>query len=307
MMQISDNMRGAAFMTGSMVAFTINDTFLKGLSLDIPLAQTLFVRGVGTTFCLLLISYFMGQLRLGYSRSDWMLLLIRAVAEVVAAYLFLTALFHMPIANASAIMQAMPLSVAVAAAVFFREPLGWRRIVAILIGFCGVLLIVRPGTEGFNIYSGYVLASVAAVTVRDLAARRLSRSVPSTMVAVIAAAAVCLSGGVITATTTWVAMDQSAWLHITGAMFMVVLGYVFSVTSMRTGEIGFVAPFRYASLIAALILGYVVFGDWPRNITLLGAFIVVATGMFTIYREQVAARRLRRSALSAQGQSQNGS
>ena len=69
---------------------------------------------------------------------------------------------------------------------------------------------------------------------------------------------------------------------------MVVLGYVFSVTAMRTGEIGFVAPFRYASLIAALILGYVVFGDWPRNITLLGAFIVVATGMFTLYREQVA-------------------
>jgi len=307
MMQISDNMRGAAFMTGSMVAFTINDTFLKGLSLDIPLAQTLFVRGVGTTICLLLISYFMGQLRLGFSRRDWTLILIRAAAEVVAAYLFLTALFHMPIANVSAIMQAMPLSVALAAAVFFREPLGWRRVLAILIGFCGVLLIVRPGTEGFNIYSAYVLASVAAVTVRDLAARRLSRSVPSTMVAVIAAVAVCLSGGVITATSTWVPMDQSAWLHITGAMFMVVLGYVFSVTAMRTGEIGFVAPFRYASLIAALILGYVVFGDWPRNITLLGAFIVVATGMFTLYREQVAAGRLRKSALSAQGQSQSGS
>ena len=301
MMQISDNIRGAAFMTGSMVAFTINDTFLKGLSLDIPLAQTLFVRGIGTVMCLLLISYFMGQLRLGYTRRDWKLILIRAAMEVLAAYLFLTALFHMPIANASAIMQAMPLSVALAAALFFKEALGWRRLLAILVGFCGVLLIVRPGTEGFNIYSAYVLGAVVCVTVRDLAARRLSREVPSTMVAVIAAVAVCASGGVITAVSDWVPMDRSAWFHTTGATLMVVLGYLFSVTAMRTGEISFVAPFRYASLIAALILGYVVFGDWPRNITLVGAFIVVATGLFTLYREQVAIRRLRRLSKPRQG------
>tara|TARA_R110002072_G_scaffold92050_2_gene205111 strand:+ start:1333 stop:2238 length:906 start_codon:yes stop_codon:yes gene_type:complete len=294
MMQISDNLRGAAFMTGSMVAFTVNDTFLKGLSLDIPLAQTLFVRGVGTTLFLLMISYFMGQLRFDFSRKDWLLILIRAAAEIAAAYLFLTALFHMPIANVSAIMQVMPLSVALAAAVFFREPLGWRRVLAIAVGFGGVLLIVRPGTEGFNIYSAYVLAAVVCVTVRDLAARRLSRSVPSTMVAVIASAAVALSGGGLTAASDWVTLDQSAWLNTIGAMFMVVLGYLFSVTAMRIGEIGFVAPFRYASLIAALILGYFVFGDWPRNITLVGAFIVVATGMFTLYREQVAAKRLRK-------------
>uniref|UniRef100_UPI004047C9E8 DMT family transporter n=1 Tax=Yoonia sp. TaxID=2212373 RepID=UPI004047C9E8 len=293
-MQISDNLRGAAFMTGSMVAFTVNDTFLKGLSLDIPLAQTLFVRGVGTTLFLLMISYFMGQLRFDFSRKDWLLILIRAAAEIAAAYLFLTALFHMPIANVSAIMQVMPLSVALAAAVFFREPLGWRRVLAIAVGFGGVLLIVRPGTEGFNIYSAYVLAAVVCVTVRDLAARRLSRSVPSTMVAVIASAAVALSGGGLTAASDWVTLDQSAWLNTIGAMFMVVLGYLFSVTAMRIGEIGFVAPFRYASLIAALILGYFVFGDWPRNITLVGAFIVVATGMFTLYREQVAAKRLRK-------------
>ena len=293
-MQISDNLRGAAFMTGSMVAFTVNDTFLKGLSLDIPLAQTLFVRGVGTTLFLLMISYFMGQLRFDFSRKDWLLILIRAATEIAAAYLFLTALFHMPIANVSAIMQVMPLSVALAAAVFFREPLGWRRVLAIAVGFGGVLLIVRPGTEGFNIYSAYVLAAVVCVTVRDLAARRLSRSVPSTMVAVIASAAVALSGGGLTAASDWVTLDQSAWLNTIGAMFMVVLGYLFSVTAMRIGEIGFVAPFRYASLIAALMLGYFVFGDWPRNITLVGAFIVVATGMFTLYREQVAAKRLRK-------------
>lgn len=298
-MQISDNLRGAAFMTGSMVAFTVNDTFLKGLSLDIPLAQTLFVRGVGTTLFLLMISYFMGQLRFDFSRKDWLLILIRAAAEIAAAYLFLTALFHMPIANVSAIMQVMPLSVALAAAVFFREPLGWRRVLAIAVGFGGVLLIVRPGTEGFNIYSAYVLAAVVCVTVRDLAARRLSRSVPSTMVAVIASAAVALSGGGLTAASDWVTLDQSAWLNTIGAMFMVVLGYLFSVTAMRIGEIGFVAPFRYASLIAALMLGYFVFGDWPRNITLVGAFIVVATGMFTLYREQVAAKRLRKLSQSA--------
>ena len=298
MMQISDNMRGAAFMTASMIAFTFNDTFLKGVALDVPLAQTLFVRGIGTVIGLAGIAYYLGQLRFNFSRKNWVLILVRAGAEVAAAYLFLTALFHMPLANVSAIMQALPLSVALAGAVFLREPLGWKRLLAIGVGFLGVLLIVRPGTEGFNIYSAFVLAAVACVTVRDLAVRRMSRDVPSTLVALVAAAAVALSGGVITATQSWVPIDQAAGLNIAGATLFVVMGYVFSVVAMRTGEIGFVAPFRYASLIASLIMGYLVFGEWPRNITLLGAGIVVATGVFTIYREQVVARRLKRQALS---------
>tara|TARA_R110002051_G_scaffold292899_1_gene357841 strand:- start:1004 stop:1909 length:906 start_codon:yes stop_codon:yes gene_type:complete len=298
MMQISDNMRGAGLMVGSMVAFTINDAFMKGLAGEIPLFQALFVRGVATVICLVILAYFLRQLDFKQSKRDWGMILLRAIAEVGGAYFFITALFNMPIANASAILQALPLTVALGGAIFLRETLGWRRVLAIITGFVGVMLIVRPGSEGFTIYSIYALLAVACVTMRDLVVRRMSRHVPSVFVALVAAFFVMLSGAVVTATQVWVPVDSNAGLLLLGSAAFVVFGYVFSVAAMRTGELGFVAPFRYASLITALILGWAVFGDWPRNITLLGAFIVVATGMFTLYREQVAAKRLRKTSQS---------
>lgn len=297
-MQISDNMRGAALMVGAMVAFTINDAFMKGLAGEIPLFQALFVRGVATVICLVILAYFLRQLDFKQSKRDWGMILLRAIAEVGGAYFFITALFNMPIANASAILQALPLTVALGGAIFLRETLGWRRVLAIITGFVGVMLIVRPGSEGFTIYSIYALLAVACVTMRDLVVRRMSRHVPSVFVALVAAFFVMLSGAVVTATQVWVPVDSNAGLLLLGSAAFVVFGYVFSVAAMRTGELGFVAPFRYASLITALILGWAVFGDWPRNITLLGAFIVVATGMFTLYREQVAAKRLRKTSQS---------
>ncbi len=285
-MQISDNMRGAALMTGSMVAFTVNDAFMKGLSGDIPLFQALFLRGLGTVAFLVVLAVFMGQFRFDYSRKDWVLIGLRSLAEIAGTVCFLTALFHMPIANVTAVLQVLPLTVALAGAVFLGEVLGWRRLMAILVGFVGVFLIVRPGGDGFSIYSIYALGAVACVTFRDVVVRRMSREVPSIMVGLMAAIAVMLSGAFVTATQSWVPVDGTTALQLGGAMAFIVFGYVFSVAAMRTGEIGFVAPFRYGGLLAALIIGWAVFGDWPVPLTLIGAGIVVATGMFTLYRER---------------------
>jgi S-adenosylmethionine uptake transporter len=215
------------------------------------------------------------------------------VGEIGSAYFFVTALFHMPIANISAIMQALPLTITLAAALFFREPVGWRRMAAILVGFVGVMLIVRPGTEGFTIYSVYGLAAVAFVTLRDLATRRLSRDVPSMLVTLITSASIMTAFGVASLTEPWVPVDGRSALLILGASVMIIGGYLCSIMVMRVGEISFVAPFRYTSLIWALILGWVVFGDWPQTITLVGAAIVVASGLFTLYREAQVNRRAR--------------
>ncbi|MFT5065285.1 MAG: drug/metabolite transporter (DMT)-like permease [Reinekea sp.] len=286
MMQISDNMRGAAFMTGSMVAFTVNDAFMKMLSGDIPLFQALFLRGLGTVVFLVVLAIVMGQFRFNYGRKDWMLIGLRSLAEIGGTVCFLTALFHMPIANVTAVLQALPLTVALAAAVFLREPLGWRRLSAILVGLAGVVLIVRPGGDGFTVYSIYALGAVACVTLRDLVVRRMSQDVPSIIVGLMAAIAVMLAGAVVTATQPWVPVDGTTGLKLAGAMLFIVFGYIFSVAAMRTGEIAFVASFRYSGLLSALILGWAIFGDWPVPVTLLGAAIVVATGLFTLYRER---------------------
>ena len=287
-MVMSDNLRGAALMTASMTAFTINDMFVKLLGDHLPFFQFLLLRTIGAALILFLLARRTGAIRLpGVARDRW-LIGIRSVAEVAAAYFFLTALINMPIANATAIIQALPLTVSLGAALFLGESVGWRRFTAIGLGFVGVFLIVQPGTEGFTIYSIYALLAVVAVTIRDLAVRRLSRDVPSLTVALAAVFAILVFSAVGAANTTWEPMKAYDWLWLAGSITAIIGGYLFSVSAMRVGEIGFVAQFRYVSLLVALIIGLLVFGDWPDHITLIGAAIVVATGLFTLWRERRA-------------------
>lgn len=273
-------------MMASMAAFTLNDTLLKLTNGAVPLAQLLFLRGVLSSVLIYALARSLGALRFRVARRDWGLIAIRAAAEVGAAYFFVTALLNMPLANVTAVLQALPLTVAVGAALVFREPLGWRRMSAILIGFMGMLLIVRPGVDGFSLWSGYALMAVLCVTLRDLATRRLSVHVPSMTVTLASSLAVTVSFGLASTLTDWVPVTLPLAALIGAAAVFIIGGYFFSIRAMRVGEISFIAPFRYTGLVWALVLGWLVFGDWPTNLTLLGAGIVVATGLFTLYRER---------------------
>ena len=196
---------------------------------------------------------------------------------------------HMPLANVTAIIQALPLTITLGAALVLREPVGWRRLLAISVGLIGVVLIVRPGGEGFTVYSVYAVLAVVCVTVRDLAARRLSAEVPSISVALIAGLGVLAFSTVGAVVTDWQGMRPVDLAWLAGSTVFILGGYLFSVMAMRVGEVGFVAQFRYSSLLAALILGLFVFGHWPDGVTLIGASIVVATGLFTLWRERQTA------------------
>lgn len=284
-MALTDNTRAAALMVGSMSAFTVNDAFVKLLGQDLPLMQLVCLRGLMVSAILLLFLRIQGGFRLGIPARDRWLVALRAWTEVLTTFFFLTALINMPIANVTAILQALPLTVALAGALFLGEPIGWRRLLAILIGFVGVMLIVRPGTEGFTVYSVYALVAVCLITLRDLVTRQLSPAVPSMTVALATAATVTVAAGVVSSFQPWSPVGQSQAALLLAAAVSILFGYLLSVMVMRVGEIGFVAPFRYSSLVVALILGYLVFGDWPDPATLLGAAIVVATGGFTLWRE----------------------
>lgn len=289
----SHNMRGAVLMVASMTAFTINDACMKALSDEIPLFQAIFLRGLATCAFLAIMAWLTGAFKVRISRHDLGLVAIRSFAEVVAAYFFISALFNMPIANVTAILQALPLTVTLASAIIFREAIGWKRMIAILVGFSGVLLIVRPGAEGFNYYSVYAIIAVLVITVRDLAARRLSVEVPSMAVALSAAVAVAAFAGLASIGSEWAPVSNKAIWQLSGATLFIIGGYLFSVMTMRVGDIDFVAPFRYTSLLSALILGLLVFGEWPGPLMLIGSTIVVATGAFTFYRERQAMKNAR--------------
>lgn len=289
-MVLTDNLRGALLMTGSMTAFTVNDAFMKLLSEDLPFFQLLFVRSVAVSILIGVMAWRAKAFAHKLSPQDRKLVAIRSLSEIGAAYFFLNALFNLPIANVTAILQALPLTVALGAALVLGEHVGWRRFLAIGIGFIGVMLIVRPTGDGFTVYSAYALLAVASVTVRDLAARKLSRDVPSLLVALAAGLGVLMFSAVGAVFVEWQPMDGRDSVLIVCAVLAIIGGYLFSVMAMRVGEIGFVAPFRYTSLLAALLIGFFVFGEWPDVTTQIGAVIVVLTGLFTLWRERKTAR-----------------
>ena len=291
-MILSPNLKGALLMMGSMAAFTFNDACIKLVAEDLPLFQIVFLRGILTTVFIGALAYTLGLRSLAIPRGDWGRVAGRTGAEITSMVAFLVALVNMPLANVTAILAALPLTITLAGALFLGEPVGWKRLAAIVVGFTGVLLIVKPGAEGFNVYSLVAVLAVLLVTARDLVTRRFSDRVPSLAVAVITAGSVGLFGGVLMLWQGWEPVTARQAGLVAGAAFFIIGGYLFSIMVMRVGEIGFVAPFRYTALVWALLLGWFVFGDWPRPLTLLGAAIVVATGIFTLYRE----RKLREAA-----------
>lgn len=285
-MTLSDNMRGALLMALSMTAFVVNDSFMRIVLEGLPFYQSIFIRGCFITVGLLIMAVWRGQLRYRPGRHDSGLIAIRTFAEAFGTLLFLTALMWMEFANLSAILQALPLSVTLAAALFFGEPIGWRRMGAIAVGFIGVLMIVQPATDAFNIYAVFGVVTVLIVTARDLAARRLSPDAPSVFVALIASVGVTTFGAIGALSESWVQPETVDYLRLLAAALCLMAGYIAAVSAMRVGEISFVAPFRYTSLLVALIIGFLVFDEWPNTLALCGAALVVATGLFTLYRER---------------------
>ena len=270
-----------------MLAFVVNDAFMKFLFIDISIYQAIFLRGVITIPMLALMAVYRNQITFSVNKSDWKYIWLRVAGEVGAAVFFLSALAQIPLANVTAILQAVPLTVTMAAALFLRETVGWRRWLAIIIGFLGVTIIVRPGVDGFSVYSLYAIAAVFCVTIRDIATRKLSKDVPTSLVALITGVAITLYGAIMLPSVVWIPLTATHWFLLILAAIAIVFGYLFSVLAMRTGETSFIAPFRYTAMIWAIGLGIILFNDWPDNLTLLGTTIVIATGIYSFHREKV--------------------
>lgn len=289
---MSPNIAGAAFMAIAMASFTVNDTMTKWLSAEMNMGQVMVMRGVFASLLIGAIAWHRGELanpRLALHP----LVLLRSAAELGATVAFLLALAHLPIANVAAVLQALPLAVTMGAALFFGEPVGWRRWLSIAVGFFGVLVIIRPGFDGFSVYSLYVLGSVACCVVRDLATRRLPAQIPGMLVSTVTAVLVTFCGlFMVQPMGGWQPLDLQNTLVLLGAAVLLVIGYVHIIKAMRTGDISFIAPFRYTSLLWALVLGYVVFEDIPDVAMLVGAAIIVGSGLYMLVRERRVAAGL---------------
>ena len=284
-MNLSPNIRSSLYMMLSMLGFTVNDLLVKTLDGSLSTAQVIWIRGCFLSGMILLIVWRRGLLsRLGEAVSTK--ISIRAVCEGGATLCFLTALVQLPFANLTAILQSLPLAVTVGAALFLREPVGWRRWSAILIGFVGVLIIIRPGMDGFQFASVLVLISVVFAAGRDLVTRQLPVQLPSLLVSGFSAVFIALLGMGITLTIgEWKPMSVGQVTILAFAAFFLFFGYQFIILSMRTGDIAYVVPYRYTALLWAILFGYLFFDEVPDSYTLIGSAIVVSMGLYTMYRE----------------------
>lgn len=292
-MTLSTNLKSALIMVAAMSIFATGDTITKYVSASISVAQIMFVRGVLATSLIFLIAWWQGQLRdLSIVRHP--AVLARACCELGATTSFLTALSHMPLANVSAVLQALPLGVTMGAALFMGEKVRWRRWLAIAIGFSGVLIIVRPGFEGFNAYALLAMVSVVFSAARDLVTQRIPRHAPTMLVSGVTSLFVSIAGlALILPFGGWKPIGFTTGSLLVCAAFVLMAGYNAIIMATRMGDVSFVAPFRYTSLIVAMALGYLVFSEVPDLPMIIGSITIVGSGLYAFYRERVVARSKR--------------
>lgn len=279
------NRRGILAMAGGMACFVTNDSLVKYVSESLPAAQLIFLRGVFATLLLLAIAAGMRALPLLPRLADRKVFM-RAAFDAFATVTYLVSLFHLPIANATAINMATPLFITLFAVVAFRERVGAGRWVAIATGFTGVLLVVQPTGAAFNAYALLCLGGTLLHASRDLTTRVIDRSIPSILITLSTAVAVTLLAGAWSLVTPWQPANARQIGLLAAASVFLSGGYFLLTVSMRAGEMSVIAPFRYTGLLFAIVLGWLVWGDVPNALAWGGIALLVAAGLYVLHGER---------------------
>ena len=283
-----NNRNGILLVIASMAGFTIEDMFIKQLSTTIPTGQILLTLGACGALIFALMARAKGR-RL-FARHAWTgPTIARALSEAVAALAFLTSLALVPISTVAAVFQATPLAITMGAALFLGEQVGWRRWSAIIVGFCGVLLIIRPGYSSFDPAVFFVLIAVLGVAARDLITRLIADNVASTVVSFQGFISVFFAGTalLLVKSDNLVSVTPLETALLAGAVIFGVAGYYAIVAAMRIGDASAITPFRYTRLLFSLVVGVVIFNERPDTLTLLGAAIIIGTGLYMFLRERI--------------------
>jgi drug/metabolite transporter (DMT)-like permease len=284
--------RGGILMSLSMFCFILNDTVTKLLSTKVGIGEFVFLRGLFATamiFGLVALTGHFRRLHLALDR----VVVVRALFDLLATGLFIAALFHMPLPNVTAVMQAVPITATVMTMIVFKERVEARQLGAIVVGLLGVLLIIKPGASGFNPAVVLAAAAMAAVAVRDLVTRRIGPQIPSAVVTLTTAFLVMAGGAV------WLAVEglqpmapQTAATLALAAVFL-ILGQLLMVQAVRVAGIAATTPFRYTNVVWALVLGWAIFGFIPDSLAFIGIVLIAGSGLYTILEPTLKQRQRR--------------
>ncbi len=272
-------------MTIGSMGYVINDAFVRRVTEEGPgVYQVLCIRGIG----LALVFLIAGRLRSRpFRRSDLQRpLLLRVAAETVASALFFAGVIRLEFANVQAILQVVPFAVMLAAVVVLGEQVRGRQYVAILLGFVGVLIVVRPATDGFSAWSLVVLASAMFQVARELATRDVDTDTPGESIAFVTAIGLSVFAAGLSLFSGWQMPTAVGAVYLALSVASLAVGYYFTIQTVRIGDLSISAPFRYTVLVGAVVIGYLLFGEIPDRFTVIGSVIIVVTGLYAVQLER---------------------
>ncbi|WP_210526798.1 DMT family transporter [Rubellimicrobium arenae] len=293
--RLTANQRGIVLMVAGMAGFALEDMFIKLLARRLPTGEILMVIGLAGAMLFAVAARQRG-LRFWSAGLLHRQVIGRNLGEMMGTFGYVLAIALSPLTTTTAIFQATPLAVTLGAALFLGEKVGWRRWTAIVVGFAGVMLVVRPGSAAFVPASLLALLAVVGLSARDLFTRRIPPRIDSMLLAAWGFASVGLVGVAELAVTGDALMPSAvelAWLL--GALLCGAAGYWALTEATRAGEISVITPFRYSRLLFALLIGVTIFAERPDLWTLLGAALIVGSGLYSLVRERQRARALRES------------
>jgi drug/metabolite transporter (DMT)-like permease len=286
------NARGIVLMVLSMGAFALADALVKLSASFMSPAQVLFFLMGGGLFLFAIMAIVLGE-KLIDRRAFAPILLLRYFSEVAGMVGMVLALTYVPLSTVGAITQAAPILVVVGAVLFLDEKVSWRRWTSIVFGFVGVLLIVQPGAEGFDLAVLWAVVAMVALAIRDLTTRLTPHDMASTSLATYTMiAAIPFSLGWVLYNGESLIPAETNWYIAIPMICLGSIGYMLLITSIRMAEVSVVTPFRFSRIIFLLILGMLIFGERPSVLMLSGVTLIIVSGIYLMWREQ----RLKQSA-----------
>ena len=291
MSSLTANQRGILAVCGCMASYTVNDVLVKKVLQHYPVGEVIFVRGVMSTLLIGGVVLALGhakQLRVGLDRH----VAARSVFDGLSTVGFIAALAHMKLANLAAVLQVAPLLITALSVAFFREQVGWRRWTAITIGFLGALFVIKPVPSEFSIWAIVGAASALFSALREIQTRRIDRDIPTIVIAFWGAVGITLCGATFALTEDWRMLAAADLLELFIAAVFVGLAIYLLALGFRGVDMSVVAPFRYIYLLTSAIGGYLMFRELPDGWTVVGALLIVGSGLYTLHREAVRRRAL---------------
>lgn len=289
MFQATGNRRGILAMLISMALFTTNDALVKLVTAHHPTGQIMTLRGLVATLTVVAMAAWQGHLAMP-RRTLNAGVAQRGLLEVISTACYITALTTLALPIVSAITQATPLIITVLCVLLGLEQVGWRRAIAVAVGFCGVLIILRPSAEGISWGALFALGAALTVSGRDLITRTIAADIPSTIVTLVSTAFTALFGLFLGLFETWQPLAWREMLYIVAAGLFLAFGNFAMVIACRGVDLSVVIPFRYSVIFWSLLAGYLIWGHVPDAIAIAGIVLIIASGLYTLHRERIRAR-----------------